>query len=97
LPQHPGPRAARAHLRLAGSLAAPRRAENRALLLARAALAFAVLAILTIAAWAGAAVALAPIVWRRAPLGCRVRPIRPPEARVIQLQPRQRRQTASPR
>ncbi len=93
---HPGSRAARAHLRLAGSLDAHPRSEWKALLLARAALAFVAMALRTLAAWANAAAALVPILWRRAPLGCRVRPIRSPDARVIPFQPRQR-QTALPR
>ncbi len=94
---HPGPRATRVHLRLACPLDEPRRAESRVLLLARAAVAFVALAFLTLAAWATSAVALAPIVWRRAPLGFRLRPIRPLEARVIPFQPRPGRQTAMPR
>ncbi len=96
MPQ-PGPRAVRAHLRLAGSLAEPRRPENRALLLARAAVATVALVFQTFAAWVAAVVPLAPICWRRSPLGCRLRPLRPREAQVIPFQRRQVRQTALPR
>ncbi len=91
------PTTARGHLRLAGSPAEETRPENRAMLLARAVAAVVVLAFLTVLAWASAAVALAPIMWRRAPLGCRLRPLRPREARIIPFQPRTARQSALPR
>lgn len=88
--QHSSPNAARRHLRLAGPSDERRLDENRALLLVRGALSTLALILLTIVAVASAALALAPMLWRRAPLGCRLRPLRPQEARVIQFQPRQR-------
>jgi hypothetical protein len=84
---HSGPTVSRGHLRLA-STPAPRRVERRAVLLVRAAGAALALLWLTAAAWISAALALAPLAWRRAPLGRRVRPIPPREARVIPFQPR---------
>ncbi len=86
----PGPNAARRHLRLAGPPAERRRDENRALLFVRAALSTIALYLVTLVAFASAAIALVPVAWRRAPLGCRLRPLRPPEARIIPFQPRQR-------
>lgn len=83
--------AARGHLRLAGTPAEPPRAESRVLLLARSAAAAVVLFFLTLLAWTSAVLALAPLAWRRAPLGVRLRPLRPREARVIPFQPRQRK------
>ncbi len=89
---HPGPPAARGHLRLAGPPVERRPVvESRALLLLRAAAAAAVLALLTAFAWFCAAVALAPIVWRRSPVGVRLRPLRAREARIIPFhRPRQK-------
>lgn len=84
---HPGPPASRGHLRLAVA-AAPRRVDSRFVLLLRAAAAALAMLWLTAAAWLTAALALAPLVWRRAPLGRRVRPMPPREARVIPFQPR---------
>jgi hypothetical protein len=84
---HSGPTVSRGHLRLASD-PAPRRVELRAVLLVRAAGAAIALLWLTAAAWISATVALAPLAWRRAPLGRRVRPIPPREARVIPFQPR---------
>ncbi len=88
--QHHGPNAARRHLRLAGPPEEGRLDENRAVLVVRAALSTLALLILTLAALASAALALMPVLWRRAPLGCRLRPLRPSEARIIPFQPRQR-------
>jgi hypothetical protein len=95
---HPGPPATRGHLRLAGSPPERRKvSESRALLLAGAAVAAIVLAALTLIAWVLAALALLPVVWRRAPVGVRLRPLRPREARVIPFEPRREREKALPR
>jgi hypothetical protein len=81
---HPGPPAARGHLRLAGPPVDRRRvSESRAALLARAAVAALVLAVLTAVGWVLAALAMLPLVIRRAPVGVRLRPLHPREARVI--------------
>jgi hypothetical protein len=80
---HPGPPAARGHLRLAGPPVERRRRDNRALLLLRAAASALALVFLTVFALLAATMALAPLAWRRAPRGVRLRPIRPREARVI--------------
>ncbi len=89
---HSGPPAERGHLRLAGPPVERRRvAESRALLLLQAAAAAAALVLFTFFAWMSAALALAPLAWRRAPVGVRLRPLRPREARVIPFQrPRQK-------
>jgi hypothetical protein len=58
------------------------------LLLLRAFASSLLLAWLTAVAWLSAALALAPLVWRRAPLCRRVHPMPPREARVIPFQPR---------
>lgn len=81
--------AARGHLRLALPPAPRRRRESRVLLLARAGVAALALFAATLVAWLFVALALAPLLWRRAPLGLRVTPMRAREARVIKLQPRQ--------
>ncbi len=86
---HPGPPIARGHLRLASPAQPRRRRESRALLFLRAALCALALLGATMVAWVVVAVELAPVLWRRAPLGRRVTPIRAREARVIKLQPRQ--------
>jgi hypothetical protein len=52
-------------------------------LLARAAAAAVVLAALTFLAWVLAAAAMLPLAIRRAPVGVRLRPLHPREARVI--------------
>jgi hypothetical protein len=65
-------------------------------LFVRAALAAIVLAWLTAAAWFAAVIALAPLLWRRAPVGRRMRPPRP-DARVIPLEPRRSARQALPR
>lgn len=85
----PGPPAARGHLRLAPPPVDRPRPERRALLVLRAGLATLALLAATLLAFAGAAVALLPLLWRRAPLGGRLRPIRTPEARVLEFRPRQ--------
>ena len=87
-----GPPAARGHLRLAGPPVERRPvAENRAVLLVRAAAAAVVLVLLTAFAWISAVLALVPIAWRRAPVGGRLRPLRPREARIIPFhRPRQK-------
>ncbi len=85
---HSGPSVSRGHLRLASLPAAPRRVESRAMLFVRAAAAALAMLWLTAAAWLSAALALAPLAFRRAPLGRRVSPMPPREARVIPFQPR---------
>lgn len=77
------------HLRLATVPAPQRRGQRRVVLFLRAVLAAFVLTWLTLVAWGAAVVALLPLVWRRAPLGRRLRPPRP-EARVIPFQPGRR-------
>jgi hypothetical protein len=59
------------------------------LLLVRAALAALALLAATAVAWLATFLALAPVAWRRAPLGRRGTPIRAREARIIKLRPRQ--------
>jgi hypothetical protein len=54
----------------------------RALLAAAAVLWF------TILGWIGGTLALVPLMWRRAPLGRRLHPRQPREARIIPFQPR---------
>lgn len=85
----PGPPVARGHLRLASPALPPRRRDSRLLLLVRAALAALALLAATAVAWIVTLAALAPVAWRRAPLGRRVTPIRAREARIIKLRPRQ--------
>jgi hypothetical protein len=93
---YPGPPAARGHLRLAGPPADPRRTvENRVVLLFRAVVSAIALTFLTVVAAVSAALALAPLAWRRAPVGVRLRPLRPREARVIPFA--RARQKALPR
>ena len=58
------------------------------LLLARAGVAALALLAATLVAWLFVAFALAPLLWRRAPRGLRVTPLRTREARVIKLEPR---------
>lgn len=94
---HPGPPAARGHLRLAGPPPERRRvAESRIALLARAAASALALVALTLLAWALAALALLPLVALRRPVGVRLRPLHRPEARVIPFE-RARRREALPR
>jgi hypothetical protein len=85
-----GPPAARGHLRLATAPVEGRRRDNRVLLLARAFVAGLSLLAATLVAWFAIALALAPLVWRRAPVRNRLRPLRAREARVIQLEPRRK-------
>jgi hypothetical protein len=94
---HSGPPAARGHLRLAGPPAERRRVtESRAALLARAVLAVVGLCLLSVLAWTLAGLAMLPLAWRRAPVGVRLRPIHPREARVIPFE-RARGREALPR
>ncbi len=85
---HSGPPVSRGHLRLAVIPDAPQRVDGRLVLFVRAAATALAMVWITVAAWLSAAIALAPLVWRRAPLGRRVRPMAPREARVIPFQPR---------
>lgn len=85
---NPGPPLARPHLRLASAPSARPRPESRVALLARALAVTALAVWVTFAAWIAAALALAPLLVRRAPLGRRVRPAAQREARVIPFQPR---------
>jgi len=87
VPTH-GPQLARVHLRLAAAPAGGRRAESRIALSARALLVAISVTFLTVIAWVAAALALLPLAWHRAPLGRRLRPRPPREARVIPFQPR---------
>ncbi len=82
--------AARGHLRLATAPVERRRRDSRVLLLVRAALAALALVAATVVAWASIALALAPLLWRRAPVRDRLRPLRAREARVIPLEPRRK-------
>lgn len=92
LPGHP---VARGHLRLA-SVPAPHRGDRRLALFVRLVLATALLAWRTAAAWLAVVIALVPLLWRRAPVGRRLRPPRR-EARVIPFQPRRPARQALPR
>jgi hypothetical protein len=84
---HPGTPSTRGHLRVAGPPPERRRvAESRALLLVRATASAVALAFLTVFGIVSAALALLPLAWRRAPVGVRLRPLRPREARVIPFQ-----------
>lgn len=85
----PGPPATRGHLRLAPPPAERPRAENKALLRVTGALARLALLFTTLVAWTSTALALAPLLWRRAPLGGRLQPLRTREARILKFQPRQ--------
>jgi len=85
-----GPPAARGHLRLATAPVERRRRDGRARLLARAAAARLALLAVTLVAWASIVLALAPLLWRRAPVRGRLRPLRVREARVIPLEPRRK-------
>jgi hypothetical protein len=95
---HPGPPAARGHLKLAGAPVERRRvAESRVALLARASAAAVVLAVVSVLSWTLAALALVPLVWRRAPVGVRLRPLHPREARIIPFERVREREKALPR
>jgi hypothetical protein len=94
-----GPPAQRGHLRLAPPPAEPARPDARVLLYFRAAVASLALAFATVVAWTSGALALVPLLWRRSPVGGRLRPLHAREARVIPFQPRraQPQQQALPR
>lgn len=96
---HSGPPATRGHLRLAPPPTAPAPRDARLLLLVRAAATTVALAFSTLFAWLTTALALAPLLWRRAPVGGRLRPLRAPDARVIPFPQRraQEQQQALPR
>jgi hypothetical protein len=85
-----GPPAARGHLRLATAPVERRRRDSRVLLLVRALGAAIALVAATVVAWFAIALALAPLLWRRAPVRSRLRPLRAREARVIRLEPRRK-------
>jgi hypothetical protein len=93
---HTGPPVARGHLRLAGPPLERRRVvESRLALIARAVALTLVLVALTAVAWVLAALAMLPLVWRRAPVGVRLRPLHPREARIIPFErPRGREREA---
>lgn len=84
-----GREVARGHLRLATAPSpARRRAENRIALVLYALLASARVALRSAAAWGAAAMALLPLLVRRAPVGRRRHQQPRREARVIPFQPR---------
>jgi hypothetical protein len=85
---HPDHPVARGHLRLASSPSGRGRLEHRFLLFLRAFGAGLAIAWFTVAAWIAVTLALVPLLWRRAPLGRRLRPPERREARVIPFQPR---------
>ncbi len=85
-----GPPAARGHLRLATAPLERRPRDSRVLLLVRACAAGVALLVATLVAWVAIALALAPLLWRRAPVRGRLRPLRAREARVIRLEPRRK-------
>jgi hypothetical protein len=87
--QHPGTPFARGHLRLA-SAPARRGMGRRVAAHVRAWLAILAAFLVTLAAWLMAALALLPLLARRAPVGRRLRQRPPREARVIPFQPRRR-------
>lgn len=80
---------ARGHLRLAPAPAPePRRGDGRVALVARGLAVTVALCWLALVAWVSAAVALLPLLWTGAPLGRRLRPPAPREARIIPFQAR---------
>ena len=85
--KHPGSSAERRHLRLVGTPDEGLPPVGKALLVVRAAVSAVALLFLTVVARVSAVVALAPLVWRRAPVGRRARP---PRARVIPFEPARR-------
>ncbi len=87
--QHPGTQFARGHLRLASAPVThgPGRRLARHL---RAWLSILFAFFVALAAWSMAALALLPLLVRRAPVGRRLRQRPPREARVIPFQPRRR-------
>lgn len=82
------PPPSRVHLRLASLPAGGPRADGRLVLRVRAIGAALALVLATVAAWLSMVLALAPLLWRRAPAGRRLRAQAPREARVIPFQPR---------
>ena len=88
MPHPADPLLARGHLRLAPAPQARQRADSRPMLAFRGLTASIVLCWLALLACAAAAVALLPLLWRGAPLGRRVRPLAPREARIIPFQAR---------
>jgi len=87
--QHPGTQFARGHLRLASAPVrhGPGRRLGRHV---RAWLTLLAAFLATLAAWFMAALALLPLLVRRAPVGRRLRQRPPREARIIPFQPRRR-------
>jgi hypothetical protein len=86
---HPPP-SNRGHLRLAPPPSTPAPRDARILLVVSAAAATVALVFRTLRAWLSTALALAPLLWRRAPVGGRLRPLRAADARIIPF-PQQRR------
>jgi hypothetical protein len=96
--QRSGSSVVRGHLRLAPPPGARPAVESRARLVLRAVLTTLVVLLRSVAARIGAALALAPVAWRRAPLGRRASPLASRQARVIPFQPRRHpQQQAIPR
>jgi hypothetical protein len=96
--QRSGPSVVRGHLRLAPPPGARPATESRARLVLRAVVSTLVVLLRSIAAQLGAVLALAPVAWRRAPLGRRASPLSTRQARVIPFQPRRHpQQQAIPR
>ncbi len=87
--QHPVTPVARGHLRLA-SAPARHGMGRRMLAHVRAWMATLAALLASLAAWFMAALALLPILFRRAPAGRRLRQRPPRDARVIPFQPRRR-------
>lgn len=80
---------ARGHLRLAPAPSQePRRSHGRVALTARTLAVAVVLGWLALVAWIAAAVSLLPLLVAGAPLGRRLRPPAPREARIIPFQAR---------
>ena len=77
---------ARGRLRLAPAPETRRPIDSRGALLIRATLVSAVLLWLAMVASVAATIALQPLLWRGAPLGRRLRPPAPREARIIPFQ-----------
>ncbi|HET8734586.1 MAG TPA: hypothetical protein VFM45_12540 [Anaeromyxobacteraceae bacterium] len=89
MPRPANTQLARGHLRLAPTPApVARRRDGRAALVARGLLVSVTLAWLALVALVSAAVALLPLLWTGAPLGRRLRPPAPREARIIPFQAR---------
>jgi hypothetical protein len=88
VPRPAEPPLARGRLRLAPAPEARRRVDSRGVLLVRGMLVSAVLLWLALVACIVATIALLPLLWRGAPLGRRLRPPAPREARIIPFQAR---------